>query len=153
MNFILIKSQRLQVLTIYPVNALHCQACLPPVLTLPGDVWKSDIRSFLDHQTSLSDSIISLWVSRNTECLGLWEPIYLGCTERVIMRQYLHSTVKMTWRARRGDWGHFLVWMKKRGIRWKTTVSRCLDLTLAHELSKGICCNLKASMSFSHPQT
>lgn len=108
MNFILIKSQGLQVLTIYRVNILNCQASLPLVLTLPGNIWKSDIRSFQNDQTSLSNSIISLYVSRNTECLGLWEPIYLGYTRRGIMRQSLYSSMKMTWKAGRGGWRHFL---------------------------------------------
>lgn len=38
MNFILIKSQESQVLTIYPVNMLNCQASLLLVLTLPGNI-------------------------------------------------------------------------------------------------------------------
>lgn len=131
-------------LTIYPVNILNCQSSLPPVLALPGNIWKSDIRSFLDHHTSLSNSFISLYISRNTECHGLWEPIYLSYTETGIMRHYWHCTLKMTWKARRGDWGNFLSVDEEEGRKTEDdSISKCLDLTAAHELdfmilSKGI---------------
>ena len=98
MNFILIKSQESQVLTIYPVNMLNCQASLLLVLTLPGNIWKSDIRSFLNDQTRFSSSVFTLYVSRN-QCLGLREPLYLGYTRRGITKQSLRCTLKMTWRS------------------------------------------------------
>lgn len=144
MNLILIKSQRLQVLTIYPVNTLNCQASLPPVFTLPGNIWKSDIRSLLDHQTAFSNSIISLYISRNAECLVLWEPIFLGGTECGIKRQCWHCILKVTWKARRGDRGNFLSVGKEEGMEMEDdSVSKYLDLTPARELdfmtlSKGI---------------
>lgn len=160
MNFILIKSQGLQVLTIYPVNILNCQASLLHVLTLPGNIWKSDIRSFLNDQTSLSNSIISLHVSRNTECLGLWEPIYLGIFLRKEESWGTLCIVHWKWPEKLEEVAEdiFSVWMRKRGGRRKMTVSKCLALTLTHKLdfmilSKGIGYNLRASMSFSISQT